>query len=78
MEYRFRLGSFVFLSLAEIINVLESENLEYNILDISLEYLLWASHQKFDQDLLFSIRTELKKRKRGSQFGQSTSPFANL
>lgn len=46
--------------------------------DISLEYLLWASHQKFDQDLLFSIRTELKKRKRGSQFGQSASPFANL
>jgi DNA polymerase-3 subunit epsilon len=46
--------------------------------EISLEYLLWASHQKFDQDLLFSIKMELKKRKRGSQFGQSTSPFANL
>jgi DNA polymerase-3 subunit epsilon len=46
--------------------------------DISFEYLLWASHQKFDQDLLFSIKMELKKRKRGSQFGQSSSPFANL
>lgn len=46
--------------------------------DISYEYLQWASHQKFDQDLLFSIKTELKKRKRGTQFGQSASPFANL
>lgn len=46
--------------------------------DISFEYLKWASHQKFDQDLLFSLKTELKKRKRGSQFGQSASPFANL
>ncbi len=46
--------------------------------DISFEYLRWASHQKFDQDLLFSIKMELKKRKRGSQFGQSSSPFANL
>lgn len=46
--------------------------------DISFEYLRWASHQKFDQDLLFSIKMELKKRKRGSQFGQSANPFANL
>ncbi len=46
--------------------------------DLSSEYLKWASFQKFDQDLLFSINTELKKRKRGSQFGQSASPFANL
>jgi DNA polymerase-3 subunit epsilon len=46
--------------------------------DISFEYLRWASHQKFDQDLLFSIKSELKKRKRGTQFGQSASPFANL
>lgn len=46
--------------------------------DISYEYLRWASHQKFDQDLLFSIKMELKKRKRGTQFGQSSNPFANL
>jgi DNA polymerase-3 subunit epsilon len=46
--------------------------------DISFEYLQWASHQKFDQDLLFSIKMELKKRKRGTPFGQSSSPFANL
>lgn len=46
--------------------------------DISFEYLRWAVHQKFDQDLLFSIKMELKKRKKGTQFGQSSSPFANL
>lgn len=46
--------------------------------EIPVEYLSWAVHQKFDQDLLFSLKTELKKRKKGSQFGQSTSPFANL
>lgn len=46
--------------------------------DISSEYLKWASYQKFDQDLLFSIKTELKKRNRGNQFGQSNTPFANL
>ncbi len=46
--------------------------------DISLEYLIWASHQKFDQDLLFSIKMEIKKRKRGQQFGHSSNPFANL
>src|SRR5579862_1529298 len=46
--------------------------------DISFEYLQWASHQKFDQDLLFSIKMELKKRKRSTPFGQSSSPFANL
>lgn len=46
--------------------------------EISYEYLHWASHQKFDQDLLFSIKMELKKRKRGANFGQSSNPFANL
>lgn len=46
--------------------------------DIPGEYLHWAAGQKFDQDLLFSIRTELKKRKSGSQFSQSSSPFADL
>ncbi len=46
--------------------------------EISFEYLRWASHQKFDQDLLFSLKQELKKRKRGSQFGQAANPFSNL
>jgi DNA polymerase III subunit epsilon len=46
--------------------------------DIPFEYISWAAHQKFDQDLLFSLKTELKKRKRKTQFGQSSNPFANL
>lgn len=34
MEYKFQLGSFPYISLAEILNVLQSENIEYNILDL--------------------------------------------
>ncbi len=46
--------------------------------EIPVEYLRWAVNQNFDQDLLFSLKTELKKRKTGSQFGQASNPFANL
>jgi DNA polymerase-3 subunit epsilon len=46
--------------------------------EIPQEYLQWAANKDFDQDLLFSIKTELKKRKKGSQFGQAASPFADL
>ena len=46
--------------------------------DIPLQYLQWIIHKDFDQDLLFSVRTELKRRKGGNQFNQSNSPFANL
>lgn len=46
--------------------------------EIPVEYLRWAVNQNFDQDLLFSLKTELKKRNKGSQFGQSANPFANL
>jgi DNA polymerase-3 subunit epsilon len=46
--------------------------------DIPIEYLLWAANKDFDQDLLFSIRSELKKRKKGNLFGQATSPFSSL
>ena len=44
--------------------------------EIPIEYLLWGSRADFDQDLLFSIRTELKKRKKGKPFGQSA--FSDL
>lgn len=40
--------------------------------DIPLDYLVWASNKNFDQDLLFSIKSEIKKRK------NFPSPFANL
>jgi len=46
--------------------------------EIPIEYLLWAVRKDFDQDLLFSIRTELKRRKQGSQFSQAGNPFASL
>lgn len=46
--------------------------------EIPLDYLRWAATKDFDQDLLFSIRTELKRRKQGNLFSQSTNPFANL
>lgn len=46
--------------------------------EIPLEYLLWAANKDFDQDLLFSIRMELNRRKKGNQFGQATNPFASL
>lgn len=46
--------------------------------EISLEYLQWASHADFDQDLLFSIRTELQKRKKGDRFIEATNPFSQL
>lgn len=46
--------------------------------DVPLEYLKWASFQEFDQDLLFSIRTELKRRKQGNLFTQASNPFSNL
>lgn len=46
--------------------------------EIPLEYLLWAERKDFDQDLLYSIRSELRNRKRGGGFEQSSNPFADL
>jgi len=46
--------------------------------EIPLDYLLWAERKDFDQDLLYSIRSELKQRKRGGGFEQSSNPFAGL
>ncbi len=48
-----------------------------NFSEIPLDYLRWAANQNFDIDLLFSIKSELSKRKRGN-FSQSSNPFANL
>lgn len=46
--------------------------------EIPLEYLIWAEKKDFDQDLLFSIRSEIRNRKKGGGFEQSASPFSNL
>jgi len=44
----------------------------------NIEYLLWAEKKDFDQDLLLSIRSEIKNRRRGGGFEQASNPFANL
>jgi DNA polymerase III subunit epsilon len=46
--------------------------------EIPLEYLLWAERKDFDQDLLFSIRCELRNRKKGGGFEQAGNPFGSL
>lgn len=46
--------------------------------EVPLEYLLWAANKDFDQDLLYSIRSEIKRRKKGNLFSQSANPFSNL
>lgn len=46
--------------------------------EIPLEYLLWAEKKDFDQDLLFSIRSEIRNRRRGNQFEQASNPFSGL
>jgi DNA polymerase III subunit epsilon len=45
--------------------------------EIPFEYLQWAAQKDFDQDLLFSIRSELKKRKKVG-FELAANPFAQL
>ncbi|MDN3507184.1 MAG: DUF3820 family protein [Simkaniaceae bacterium] len=46
--------------------------------EIPIEYLQWAVRKDFDMDLIFSIKTALKNRKKGQNFQQSSSPFADL
>jgi DNA polymerase-3 subunit epsilon len=46
--------------------------------DIPLEYLKWAANKDFDQDLLYSIRYELKRRKQQKGFGEASNPFQEL
>lgn len=46
--------------------------------EIPLQYLQWIINKDFDQDLLHSVRTELKRRKKGNLFNQSGNPFLNL
>lgn len=46
--------------------------------EIPLEYLLWAARQDFDEDLLFSLRSEISRRKKGNLFAQAANPFHGL
>lgn len=48
--------------------------------EIPIEYLQWlaSKNKDFDQDLIYSVRLELKKRKEGNRFYQATNPFTEL
>lgn len=46
--------------------------------EVPLDYLKWAANKDFDRDLLFSIRSEINRRKKGDSFRQSGNPFQNL
>lgn len=46
--------------------------------EIPLQYLQWVANKDFDQDLLYSVRCELKRRKKGHSFNQAGNPFLNL
>ena len=46
--------------------------------EIPVEYLRWAANQDFDEDLLYSLRSELNRRKKGTSFVQLANPFMNL
>lgn len=46
--------------------------------ELPLDYLRWAANKDFDQDLLFSLRSEIKRRKQGNLFSQASNPFADL
>lgn len=46
--------------------------------EVPMEYLLWASKKDFDQDLIFSVRSEIKRRKKGNLFTQASNPFKDL
>jgi DNA polymerase-3 subunit epsilon len=48
------------------------------IKELPMEYLMWAARKDFDQDLLFSLRSEIKRRKKGNLFSQSANPFSEL
>jgi len=46
--------------------------------NIPIEYLLWAANMHFDEDLLFSINTEIKNREKTKNFERSVNPFSVL
>lgn len=49
-----------------------------SIKEVPIDYLRWAAHQNFDQDLLFTIRSEINRRKSSNDFSSSSNPFSSL
>jgi len=48
------------------------------IKDIPSDYLRWAAGKEFDEDLIFSLRHEINRRKKGGLFTQASNPFSSL
>jgi DNA polymerase-3 subunit epsilon len=46
--------------------------------EIPIDYLCWAARQEFDNDLLFSLRSEIQRRKKGNSFTDAVNPFRLL
>lgn len=46
--------------------------------DVPLDYLKSIAHKDFDRDLLFTIRSEINRRKKGKLFNQASNPFLEL
>lgn len=46
--------------------------------EIPLDYLQWAARKEFDQDLTFSIRSEIKRRQTSKDFSNASNPFKDL
>jgi DNA polymerase-3 subunit epsilon len=46
--------------------------------DIPLDYLQYMARMDFDQDLMYTIRSEIKRRKSGQSFSQAVNPFSDL
>lgn len=46
--------------------------------EIPTDYLYWAAKKDFDMDLIYSIKTEIRKRGIGKNFNQASNPFADL
>lgn len=46
--------------------------------EVPLDYLQRALRRDYDQDLTFTLRQELKRRKQGNNFSQANNPFSQL
>jgi len=46
--------------------------------EIPLSYLQWAVRQSFDQDLIFSLQSELRRRRKERDLSIAHNPFAHL
>lgn len=46
--------------------------------EIPIEYLQWAVTKDFDDDLIYSIKQELKRRRKGGHFSDASNPFHAL